>query len=103
MQENKFTDLEHKTNWDNMASGLTVKDVQSAEACKSLCMSDEKCFQAKFDGWECTLGTNSFLMGTAKEPEGDKKYESFWNTTRITKWVQSQAACPEKITFPFEH
>jgi len=100
IQANKFP--ERQKHWDNMAWGLEVKDVENMEDCIALCIEDESCFQAKFDGWECTVGTGGFLLGQQQMPSGSKTWESYWNTTRIATWVRGQKPCPA-VQFPHQH
>lgn len=100
VQANKFP--ENLKHWDNLADGETIQDVKSSEECTDLCAKNEKCLQSKFDGWECKLGTNVFLMGVQKQPDESKTYESHWNTTRIAQWVKNHKPCG-KLEFPYQH
>ena len=98
---------EHEKHWDNMALdyvalGSVVPDVATAADCNALCVNDEGCFQSKFDGWECTVLNNAFVIGKQKSPNDSKMWESFWNTSRISKWVDSQEPCPSKPKYPHE-
>lgn len=103
----------HKENWDNLGldgwdnmvydytqPGTSLSGITSAKACNERCAADESCFQARFDGQdECMLLTTGFVVGKKRMPDGIKKWESFWNATRIEKWISSQKACPSKVTF----
>lgn len=100
VQAHKFP--EYKKHWDNMADGSIVQDVSSAKECRDLCISHEKCFQSKFDGSDCTLGTKYFSMGYQKLPDGSQRWESYWNVTRIAKWVEDRQPC-SKLEFPYQH
>lgn len=103
----------HKKHWDNLgldhwdnmvydytSPGTILDGVESADACNALCIQNESCFQARFNGWdECTLLTTGFVVGKEQTPDGPKRWDSFWNVTRIENWVANQPACPSKVTF----
>jgi hypothetical protein len=99
IQANKFP--EYLKHWDNFANTETIPDVKSSEDCTDLCAKNEKCLQSKFDGWECKLEMNVFLMGVRKMPEDSKTYESHWNTTRIAQWVKNRKPCGN-VEFPYQ-
>jgi hypothetical protein len=104
---------ERKKHWDNLAQdnwddtvpdyrppGKILHGIESADECYALCTDDESCFQARFDGWdECALLTTGFVVGNEKMPEWPKRWDSFWNVTRIENWVAKQPACQSKVTF----
>ncbi|KIM97610.1 glycosyltransferase family 31 protein [Oidiodendron maius Zn] len=94
-------------HWDNMAYGYTspgtiLKDIKSADACNSLCAKDERCFQSRFDGSECTVLDTGFVVGKERNPTGNSIWDSYWNATRIDKWVARQQLCASTVKFPHE-
>ena len=94
-------------DWGNMAYGGTsvgikLGHIESADACNAICVKDEGCFQSRFDGWECKLLNTGFAVGKPHNPVGHTRWESYWNASRIDKWVTSQKACPARLKFPHE-
>jgi len=80
-------------NWDNGAEGIAVPDCPSFEQCASECEKNSGCFQASFDGKDCTLGTRFFKLGLKREPEGGKVWQSMWNKYRIYEWAKAHGDC----------
>lgn len=96
---NKFPDT--RKHWDNLSEGEVIKDVESADHCIQLCIADESCLQSRYDGNQCNLGTKTVVMGQQKYPDGEQVWQSYWNTTRIKKWVRNRKPCGA-LEFPHQ-
>jgi hypothetical protein len=92
---------EQMEDWDNTSGDATVLHIHSAEECAKACAKKEDCFQSLYNGEECTLGTKSIVFGKKREPEGGKKWQSSWNTTRIKEWIANQESC-DALKFPYQ-
>jgi hypothetical protein len=80
-------------DWDNQADGIEMPDVATFEQCASECEQNTGCFQASYDGKDCTLGTRSFRLGVKREPEGNKKWQSIWIKKRMLDFTHKHAEC----------
>lgn len=83
-------------NWDNGAEGINVPDCPSFEQCKTECEQNTHCFQASYDGKDCTLGTRLFRLGTKKEPTGafgERKWQSVWIKKRMYEFAKKHSDC----------
>ncbi|KAH7327135.1 hypothetical protein BKA65DRAFT_528149 [Rhexocercosporidium sp. MPI-PUGE-AT-0058] len=89
-------------NWDNMSDGITVPEIHTAENCAKACEMNRHCLQSLFNGNECKLGTAKIIFGEKHDVgNGEKKWQSTWNKTRIAAWVSKQKRCGT-IKFPFQ-
>ncbi|KAF4626569.1 hypothetical protein G7Y89_g11592 [Cudoniella acicularis] len=88
-------------DWDNMAKDEAVSNITSVEGCIEACANNSDCFQSLYTGDECSLGTKNFRFGEKHAPEGNKKWQSSWNRTRIAAWVSKQTPC-NSVAFPFQ-
>jgi hypothetical protein len=80
-------------NWDNRAEGIEVPDCPSLEQCISECEQNKGCFQALYDGKDCTLGTRHFMLGVKREPAKGKTWQSYWNKLRMYEFAKKHQDC----------
>lgn len=87
--------------WDNRCEGATVSDIVSADDCKVACDKEPECLQSLYKENVCTLGKpGEIVFGRRHEVrDGEVKWRSSWNKTRIAEWVSKQSKC-EKLTWP---
>ena len=77
-----------------------MPNIKSFEQCASECEQNASCFQASFDGTDCTLGTRHFRLGEKRVREGNKKWQSMWIKKRMADWAQKNSNCANhKIEF----
>ncbi|KAK0111531.1 hypothetical protein ONS95_001885 [Cadophora gregata] len=88
-------------DWDNRSEGEIVPDIASAEDCTLACAKQPDCMQTLYKENICTLGKlEEIVFGRKHEVEdGETKWRSSWNKTRIADWGSRQSKC-EKLTWP---
>jgi len=87
-------------DWDNGAEDVVIDNITTVDQCRAACQANEKCFQSRFNGSECNLGTKHIMLGEKKGTDDGKQWRSSWNKPRIAEWVSKQKACHD-IKFPF--
>ncbi|KAF2095471.1 hypothetical protein NA57DRAFT_59474 [Rhizodiscina lignyota] len=93
--------LDERNDWDNLSEGNPVPDVHTSEDCRKACQANEECFQSLYDGTKCRLETWKFRVGVSRNATDSNRWQSSWNSSRISNWVSRQKPC-EGLIFPLQ-
>lgn len=90
-----------RVDWDNSSGDVIVTGISSMEACTAACAADTECLQLRFNGDECVLSTKVAKLGAEhnNKEQGEKRWQSSWNRTRIATWASKQGSCGQ-LAFP---
>ncbi|KAF2420987.1 hypothetical protein EJ08DRAFT_653699 [Tothia fuscella] len=95
----------YREHWDNTAASViptkNIPFIYSLEDCISACDANEECFQCMYDEIRCAINIHNFGLGVKAEPTEERRFQSWWNRTRIDAWVDKQK-CGE-VKFELRH
>ncbi|KAG5929850.1 hypothetical protein E4U42_004370 [Claviceps africana] len=84
--------------------GLSEKEAiawKSFDDCKNVCLSQDNCFQFRFQNHICATSDRlKHGWPTKQENDDSLRYMSGWNVEKIAKWIKEKGECGEQFKWP---
>lgn len=73
----------------------------SWESCRAACLEHEECYQFNWHN-QCCAMHRSFKLGKPMKKELDENMRTIsgWNVDKITKWIEEQGQCDDRVEWP---